>query len=104
MPLDGEAHQRARIPPSWSLRLNIKDAAGLAFTWDLHFEVSRGTTIGDVRAAAASHAAKALEGVGAERISVKLDGRLGELSDSDTVEDVDLFSRAEQLRVVVRES
>jgi len=104
LPLDGVGLQRARIPPEWSLRLNIKDPAGYSFTFDMHHDVCRSTTIGELRRAAARQATRAesLGDVSAERISMTIDGRLGELDDAQTVEEVDLFTRAGELKVVVR--
>ena len=102
LPLDGSGHQRARIPPRWSFRLNVKDPSGFSFTFDLHHEVTRATKIGELRVAAARQAslAKALGDVPPERISLTMDGR--ELDDAQTVEGVDLFSRASDLKAAVR--
>ena len=72
MPLDG-GHQRARIP-----------------------QVTRKTTISDLRAVAARHM-----GVPLERIFLAMGAK--QLNDGDTVESVGLFGREAELRVVVRD-
>lgn len=107
MPLDG-GHQRARIPPSWQLKLNVKDSGGIAITFDLHHEVTRTTTIGEIRAAAARHVSSSgsatVQGeVDASRISLKIDGRLRELDDEATAEQLDLFSNASSVMAALRE-
>eukprot|EP00310_Coccolithus_braarudii_P016337 CAMPEP_0183336082 /NCGR_PEP_ID=MMETSP0164_2-20130417/4174_1 /TAXON_ID=221442 /ORGANISM="Coccolithus pelagicus ssp braarudi, Strain PLY182g" /LENGTH=257 /DNA_ID=CAMNT_0025505545 /DNA_START=25 /DNA_END=798 /DNA_ORIENTATION=+ len=101
LPLDG-GRQRARIPPRWSLRLNVKDQAGFSFTFDQHHDVTRSTNVGELRRALATQASqsKILGDVSAEQISMTIDGC--ELEDASTVEDLDLFSRASQLKVAVR--
>ena len=103
MPLDG-GQQRARIPPEWTARINIKDAEGFSFTFDLNYDVTRATSIGEMRMAAARHASKAgtFGEVSAEQISITIDGRLGELDDAQTAEEVDLFSNASRLKAAMR--
>lgn len=101
MPLDG-GQQRARIPPEWRVQFNVKDQAGFSFTFDVHCDVTRSTTVGELREAAARQATQAqtLGNVSPEQISMTIDGRLGELGDAQTVEEVDLFSA--KLAVAVR--
>jgi len=101
MPLDG-GHQRARIPPSWSLRMNVKDTAGFSFTFDANLEVTRSTTVGELRRAAAEHAtrSKALGDIPAKHVSLTIDEH--ELDDTQTAEEIDLFGRSSRLKVAIR--
>ena len=104
MPLDG-GQQRARIPPEWTARMNIKDTQGVSFTFDLNYGVTRHTTVGEMRRAAALHASNAgtFGEVPTEQISISIDGRLGELDDdSQTAEELDLFSHASSLKAAIR--
>ena len=103
MPLDGSP-QRARIPPEWALRLNVKDSAGFAFTFDVHVDVTRATTMREIREAAARHVTQtgSMGEVSAEKISLTVEGHTGELDDARTAEEVDLFSNATKVKAAMR--
>jgi uncharacterized protein YciI len=88
MPLDG-GHQRARIPQQWQLSVFVDKGY-------MRHQVTRKTTISDLRAVAARHM-----GVPLERISLAMGAK--QLDDGDTVESAGLFSKEADLRVVVRE-
>ena len=88
MPLDG-GHQRARIPQLWQLSVFVDKGY-------LRHQVTRKTTISDLRAVAARHM-----GVPLERIFLAMGAK--QLNDGDTVESVGLFGREAELRVVVRD-
>jgi hypothetical protein len=62
----------------------------------MRHQVTRKTTISDLRAVAARHM-----GVPLERISLAMGAK--QLDDGDTVESAGLFSKEADLRVVVRE-
>jgi hypothetical protein len=85
--------------------LNIKDSSGYAFTFDLHVQCTRHTTVGELKSAAAEHAtrAKTFGDVSAAQISMQLDGRLGELDDAITSEQLGLFAHASKLKLCVRD-
>jgi len=88
LPLDG-GYQRARIPTTWQLQVFIDDKHGF-----LRHDVTRLTTVADVREAAARHA-----GVPSEQIVLSLGDE--DVNEHATAESVSLFSRARELSVTV---
>jgi len=89
LPLDG-GHQRARIPPEWQLQIFVGDAHGY-----LRLPVSRSTTAGEVRAAAASKAS-----VPISQISLTVGGN--QVDDNETIEGLQLFSKTKEVALNVR--
>ena len=86
MPLNGGV-SRARIPPSWQLRVWVNDTVGF---W--RFDVKRGTRGRNLRKALAKETGAPLE-------DIRLRLGCGDIGDDDTAESVDLFSRRQQLKV-----
>ena len=87
--LDGRP-ARARIPPTWQLAVWVDDARGF---W--RCELSRETTVAELRRSAAKHASCSPACIG-----IRLGGTL--LSDADaTAEDLDVFGRQKELTVTI---
>ena len=93
MPLDG-GKKRACIPESWQLRVHIEDERHGGF-WRRD-NVGRATTVGELRADAAKH----LEASSFDRIDMRFADDAAPLDDAATAEQLGLFSRMQELRVL----
>uniref|UniRef100_A0A7S0JI27 YCII-related domain-containing protein n=1 Tax=Calcidiscus leptoporus TaxID=127549 RepID=A0A7S0JI27_9EUKA len=91
LPLDGGA-QRARIPQRWQLQVWLGDEWGY-----LRKQVTRETTVAEIRDAAATHA-----GVPLSRVSLTFGGGGGEPDDDKTVEELRFFSRMHEVDVSIK--
>jgi hypothetical protein len=94
LPLDGKP-KRARIPPSWQLAVWVDSDGGGSF-WRLP-DVRRGTTGRELREAASAHLGRPIGSV-----SLRLGGK--EVGDEATAEQLELFSRRDELSVEVAEA
>lgn len=91
LPLDG-APRRARIPPCWQLRVWL----GFEIGFWRHDSVTRGTTLGELRRAAAERA-----GVPLEKLQLLARGAALREGDAATAEDARLFERRGELTLSI---
>mmetsp|Transcript_66807 Transcript_66807/g.132424 ORF Transcript_66807/g.132424 Transcript_66807/m.132424 type:complete len:207 (-) Transcript_66807:236-856(-) len=102
LPLDG-GRRRARIPPMWALRVWLSNEHGF---WR-HADVTRTTTVGELRASAAAFVGVPVSKVRFELPRVPAAGPLAgeaprlDLADELTAEQVDLFGQRAELHVVL---
>ena len=91
LPLDGRL-RRARIPPSWTLRVWLNDELGF---W--RQAVTRSTSIAELRQSAAAFAR--VDDV--ESVRLTFGRSSASLCDELTAEEVDLFGRQKDVRVLL---
>lgn len=95
MPLDGSGLKQARIPPTWRLQLDVGPVAGF-----LRLDVRRGTTVLQVKQAAAEHimqryATRKVEVPEGTCVGIVVDGKA--IPHTATLEECDWFTQTRDI-------